>query len=434
MSTGLTVRSPSTGLQVDFDDLFRPIGGAAAGPSVGFSYLGTDISQRYHASIGSDDRIAYSTGFKSADGADLSTKFQRLGFGDVTAPAITGGTITAANTAANVGGSVTFTVAASGTTPLTYTWLFKAVVIPGATSSSYTKSNLTLNDSGYYAVVVSNSAGSDSRSSQLSVTDVPPVQIGGNVSSTPPAYNLQVGSTVSLSIIVSGTNLQYQWYKGGVPISGQTSSSYAFTSTSPSQGGQYTVEVSNLAGLISASAWIALSDVTPAITGGTVTGGPYNLFVGNVVNLTVSATGTNLAYQWFKDNLPLGGATGTSYAFTSTSPSQGGTYKVTVTNGSGQVSAQTSVSISDTPVTITGGTVTGGPYNLNVGNVAGFTVTATGSNLVYWWLKDGNFIPGANSASYSFVVSSTADAGQYTVIVGNNNYSASAAANLTVNP
>jgi len=58
-----------------------------------------------------------------------------------------------------VGSSATFSVAAGGTSPLTYQWQFNGANAPAATNTSFTLSNLQTNDSGDYSVVVSNIVG-----------------------------------------------------------------------------------------------------------------------------------------------------------------------------------------------------------------------------------------------------------------------------------
>lgn len=73
-----------------------------------------------------------------------------------TAPAIT---TQPAGKTANLGTSVTFTVAASGTTP-TYQWQFNGSNLSGATSASLTIASVTAAQAGGYAVVVSNSVSS----------------------------------------------------------------------------------------------------------------------------------------------------------------------------------------------------------------------------------------------------------------------------------
>ena len=60
----------------------------------------------------------------------------------------------------NEGSSVTFSVTASGTTPLSYQWYKGSSKISGATSASYKISSVKTSDEGSYKVTVSNSAGS----------------------------------------------------------------------------------------------------------------------------------------------------------------------------------------------------------------------------------------------------------------------------------
>jgi hypothetical protein len=54
------------------------------------------------------------------------------------------------------GGSPTFSVAATGTSPLSYQWRFNGAIIAGASGSNYTKTNAQAADAGNYSVVVSN--------------------------------------------------------------------------------------------------------------------------------------------------------------------------------------------------------------------------------------------------------------------------------------
>jgi len=86
------------------------------------------------------------------------------------------------------------------------------------------------------------------------------------------------------------------------------------------------------------------------------------------------------------------------------------------------------------PVTIP--TITKQPVSVTVneGQSATFSVTATGGSLSYQWKKDGQAIPGANAASYSFTANRSDNGAAFTVIVQNTKGSkTSAAASLKVN-
>ena len=70
-----------------------------------------------------------------------------------------------------VGGTATFSVAASGTGPLGYQWSFNTTNIVGATNRTLTMNNVQLSQGGNYSVVVSNIAGStNSVAATLTVT------------------------------------------------------------------------------------------------------------------------------------------------------------------------------------------------------------------------------------------------------------------------
>ena len=70
-----------------------------------------------------------------------------------------------------VGSIAIFNSPATGSGPITYSWLRNDVVIPGQTSSSLVLSNLVTADSGTYAVVASGACGSVTNRAELTVAD-----------------------------------------------------------------------------------------------------------------------------------------------------------------------------------------------------------------------------------------------------------------------
>lgn len=91
---------------------------------------------------------------------------------------------------ARPGSNVTFTVVASGSRPLSYQWKFNGQALAGATSPSLTLRQVSTNNNGAYAVVVSNAYGSvESRLAKLVVWSpvvVPPTAPTSRTTSTAP--------------------------------------------------------------------------------------------------------------------------------------------------------------------------------------------------------------------------------------------------------
>ena len=73
-----------------------------------------------------------------------------------------------------VGSTVNFSIAAAGTGPLTYQWLFNGNPVSGATNATLTLSNVTTNQTGIYAVVVFGAGGTvTSQPASLAVVGPP---------------------------------------------------------------------------------------------------------------------------------------------------------------------------------------------------------------------------------------------------------------------
>jgi uncharacterized repeat protein (TIGR03806 family) len=89
----------------------------------------------------------------------------------------------------NTGSNITFTVQATGTAPLSYQWKFNGANIAGATNSSLSLLNVQTNNSGTYAVTISNAGGSVTSANAV-LTVNPPV----NVALPSPWQHQDVGS------------------------------------------------------------------------------------------------------------------------------------------------------------------------------------------------------------------------------------------------
>lgn len=164
-------------------------------------------------------------------------------------------TITTQPAGANVlaGGSVTFTVAASGTPPLSYQWRKDNAAIAGATAASFALDNVAATHAGNYSVVVTNAAGSvASANAVLAVASAP---VAPQIVTPPQAQTVALGASATFSVAATGTApLRYQWRKDGVALEGADSAVLTLTNVPASAAGAYSVVVTNVAGSAASAA------------------------------------------------------------------------------------------------------------------------------------------------------------------------------------
>jgi len=239
------------------------------------------------------------------------------------------------NQTVTVGATATFSVVATGTTPLTYQWSKNGSAISGATGSSYTTPATVSGDNGStFTVTVTNVAGSKASAAATLTVNVPPT-----ITTQPQNQTVMVGATATFSVVATGTApLTYQWSKNGSAISGATGSSYTTPATvSGDNGSTFTVAVTNAAGSKTSNA--ATLTVTGGSTAPTITTQPQSqtVTVGATATFSVVATGTApLTYQWSKNGAAINGATNSTYTTPATViGDNGSTFTVTVSNVAG---------------------------------------------------------------------------------------------------
>jgi len=178
-----------------------------------------------------------------------------------------------ASQVATEGDSVSLTVSANSTDPLTYQWLKGPELTPiaGATNEVLRFASVLPEDEGSYVVRVSNACGSlESAAAFLQVDPLhgPPVIV-----LQPQDITVPVGSDIHLTVSAMGEgSLSFQWFKDGNPlidgsrVSGVTSSNLVINSSVWSDEGLYVVEVQNPYGTtqsVSAAVTIMGPDLVP---------------------------------------------------------------------------------------------------------------------------------------------------------------------------
>jgi len=316
--------------------------------------------------------------------------------------------------AVGAGSSVTFSVTATGTAPLSYQWRKNGGTISGATASSYTLANAQPSDAGSYSVVVANAVGTVTSSN--AVLTVSAVENPPSITAQPQSLTRIQGASATFSVTATGTApLYYQWYWNGSALAGATQSSYTDASVQPADAGSYVVVVTNHVGSATSDAAILTVLVPPAI----VTQPQSRAVIeGTNVTFTVSASGTApLSFQWRKGGTPISGATGTSYSLSNVQASDAGTYTVVVTNAAGSATSANAVLTVNVPPAIT---VQPESQAVAAGSSVTFSVTASGSPVLsYQWRFNGTNLTGATASSYTRSNVQSVDVGLYWVVVSN---------------
>ncbi len=245
-------------------------------PATGTGLTLRIISQAGHGAVGLINGVATyypDAGFVGVDtftfaayngsrNSNLGTGSITVGAGGVLPPAITtqplGQTV-------SVGGSVTFSVVATGTAPLGYQWQKDGTNLPGATAASLVLSSVTTADAGVYTVVVTNSAGSVTSTNATLVVNGNSA-VAPSITTQPASQTVSAGANVTFAVVATGTApLEYQWQKNGADIPGATSAALTLTAVTAAAAGNYRVVVSNGAGSVT-SATATLTVTSTAVT------------------------------------------------------------------------------------------------------------------------------------------------------------------------
>jgi len=278
------------------------------------------------------------------------------------------------------GQTATFSVAATGTAPLSYQWKKNGLAVSGASSSAYTTLPTSSSDTGaQFTVVVSNSSGSvTSSAAVLTVsTSIPPLEL-----TTSQLPGGTVGSSYSTTLSASGGTPPYSWSVSSDTLpTGLSLSSSGTLSGTPTVAGAFpfTVAVKDTASAsASASLSINVASVSPLqITSSQLPGGT----VSSAYSATLSASGGTSPYSWSVSSgtLPTGLSLSSSGALSGT-PTVAGSFPFTVAvKDAASASASASLSIN---------VVTAAPPTVSISNPAS-GATLSGTTTVSGVASDG---------------------------------------------
>ncbi len=244
------------------------------------------------------------------------------------------------------GASVNFTVAATGTAPLSYQWFLNGANLNGATNTPLSLTGVTAGQAGSYTCRVTNTAGSATSTAAILTVNVPPA-----ITTPPVSQSISEGANVDFSVVASGTApLSYQWQLNGGNLGGATSATLSLTGATVGQAGSYTCVVTNVAGSVTSAA--AALTVTTATVAPSITTPPADqtITAGANASFTVAATGTApLSFQWQWNGADILNATNTTFSLTSVTASQAGSYACVVTNLAGSATGTGSLTVVAPP-------------------------------------------------------------------------------------
>ncbi len=301
-----------------------------------------------------------------------------------------------------------------------YQWLRDGVAIGGATASTYTLGD---NDVGaQISVQVSYTDAHGTAEGPLTSAQTAAV---ANVNDTPVGVPTITGTVTEDQVLTADTSgisdddglgaFSYQWLRDGVAIGGATASTYTLGDSDV--GAQISVEVSytdahgTAEGPLTSAQTAVVANVNdtpvgvPTITG-TVTEDQV---------LTADTSGISdddglgaFSYQWLRDGVAIGGATGTTYTLGDADVGSQISVQVSYTDANGTAegpltSTQTAAvaNVNDAPVGVP--TITGAVTEDQVltADTSGISDADGLGAFSYQWLRDGVAIGGATASTYT---------------------------------
>ncbi len=235
---------------------------------------------------------------------------------------------------------------------------------------------------------------------EMVVNPALPVSVAISASAT----NVCQGTTVSFTATaVNGGTPTYQWYKNGVPV-GTNQAAYSYI---PANGDVIHVEMtSGLTCVINPSAIsnsITMLVNQPLVVSVNNTVSQNPVCQGTAVTFTATpVNGGTPAYQWYRNNLPVG-INQDTYSYI---PADGDQVRVEITSGLWCVVAPT---VTSNTIVMSVGTlmpvsvaVSASQNNVCQGTSVTFTATGiNGGSPVYAWFKNGLAV-GTNNAQYTY--------------------------------
>ena len=166
----------------------------------------------------------------------------------------------------------------------------------------------------------------------------------------PQSLTVNTGSTATFTISASGKPTPtYQWRFDGTSLTDETSTTLTINDVQDTNTGSYDAVVTNDVGTVTSNiATLTIVSPTPPVppspTAPIITEQPSSqtVVVGDVATFIVNASGESpFAYQWFKNDTEIVDATDNTHIIQTSTLTDAGDYKATVTNIVGTTTSNT---------------------------------------------------------------------------------------------
>lgn len=248
----------------------------------------------------------------------------------------------------------------------------------------------------------------------------------------PQSQRVCAGTQAQFTVSATGNNLTYRWRRNGQDVAGGNSATLTINPVTLQSGGNYDCVVSGACGSPQTSNTAILTvDTLPRIT---TQPQSQSICEDKTVTFSVAAVGTDLTYQWRKNNVNIPNANTSTLTLQNVAPNDEGQYDVVVTGkcSPSATSEKATLTVLRNPNILTQPK----PVTACEGEKAFIFVKAEGSSLSYTWVKNGTEIPNSNNDTLFFDNLQPSDSGFYLVRIQGvcENQVESQAIKLSVNP